>query len=153
MSKEKLICPGDSIEVNTYGYVAKGFILSHFMTSKAVGSDNFSVVSWMLIDQNNKVVFFKPSDIYNTTRIVLTEKVKIPIKLNEEFNDMVSEAEREFKSRQYIFKSRQTGMNMAFANSVVFNSLFKEQEVNTFPSDVQKGISKGNITIITGKSK
>ena len=120
---------GDSIEVNTYGYLAKGFVSNHFMTSKVIGTNETKIHSYILMEPNNKFVFFLPSDTVKTTRIVLTEKIKILPTLNQEINDKIFSAEKEFKDRQYIFKSRQIGRNSAFQQSLIYYSFFNKLKI------------------------
>jgi hypothetical protein len=126
-NKYKIIV-GDTIEVITYGHKTKGFVLNHFITTRNVSSDEINVFSYMLIEKDNKIVFFTPKDTVNITRIVLTEKTKIPTKLNEYYHDKISKAEHEFKYRQYMFESRRIEMSFAFANSVVHESIFGEKK-------------------------
>lgn len=122
------IKPGDTIQVTTYGYTTKGFIGNEFMISRSLGSDEIKIISWLLIENSCKFVFFSPNDNVVTSRIVLTEKIKFP-KLNEEFNKNFFEAKMEFDRRKYFFKSRQTGMDMVFANSLIYNVMYKEEQI------------------------
>jgi hypothetical protein len=117
---------GDSVEVSTYGYVSRGFVFSHFVTSRDISNNCVTVVSYVLVEPNNKFVFFQPQDTIKTTRIVLTEKNKIHPSLNEEFNYKLHSAEILFKNRQSFHKYRQIGASLAFASSVFYSASFKQ---------------------------
>ena len=129
------VLAGDSFEINVFGYITKGYVLSHFVFTRIAGSDEVKAVSWMLIDKNNKIVCFRESDIVHTTRVVLTEKVKYPVKLNKEFNEIMYKAERELRNKQYMFKYRRTGMNAFLSENVLKESIFQlsETEISGIP--------------------
>lgn len=130
------ILSGDTFEINVFGYTTKGCVLSHFMVTRTVGSDEVEAVSWMLIDKNNKIVCFRESDIIHTSRVVLTEKMKYPTKLNKEFNEVMHKAERELRNRQYVLKSRRGGMGHMFYVNLLKDSMFAEKNFLTFPDKI-----------------
>lgn len=141
---DNVIC-GDSIEVNTYGYEAKGFVLSHFMTTRNISDNSLKVISYILIEPNNKFVFFLPTDIIKTTRIVLTEKIKVSPQLNQEFQEKIFNSEKEFKNRQFLFKSRQIGKNFAFAQSLIYHYSYRKETIE----ENFKGIPSNNTIFIS----
>jgi hypothetical protein len=134
------ICPGDSYKINTFGHLTQGFVISHYLiqTTYNNNSNNTEVYFWFLIDKHNMIVCFRGSDVINTSRIVLIEKLKYPVKLNEELNNKMLEARQLLINRQSIHRARQIGMSASFAQSVVLNC------IKNF------GIPDKKITIIAG---
>ena len=111
---------GDSYEVNVFGLRTKGFVMSHFMVAKKKDG-TVDVLSYILIDSKNSVMFFRPSDVVHTSRVVLTEKIKYPFKLNDEFNQKLYEARFKFLNQQSFHRSRQIGNSYNFAQSAFLN--------------------------------
>ena len=138
---------GDSVEANIYNFICKGFILNHFITSKIVGSDDIRVLYWLLINDKNELICVSPKNVIKTSRIVLTEKTKCPTKINEEFFSRAMESERDFKNRQFIYKSRQSGKTNAFFQQMVYQTL-----ANKEPSDLTT-LPQVKITFLAGKSE
>ena len=160
MDKENLPIPifqGDTITVNTYGYQASGFIMSHFMTSRDISTNVTNILSWCLLEKNNKFVFFSPKDLRNTTRIVLFEKQINPLAISkefsEEFDKKMSEAYADFKQRKFIRQSRQIGISLSYQSTYTtilgMPSKNLEQKINQLPDCLKKE----NLTIICGESK
>ena len=126
---------GDSYEVNVFGHRNKGFVMSYFMVAKKKDG-TVDVLSYILIDSKNSIIFFRSSDVVHTSRVVLTEKIKYPSKLNEEFNQKLYEARLYFLNQQSFHRSRQIGNSYNFAQSAFLNLGKKGKQA----------------TIITGKS-
>ena len=125
------IQPGDSLEVNIYDQKVKGFVSSHLMVSSKSGSKKFDIIGYFLISKNNEIIYFGHFDIVYTSRIVLVEKIIISYKLDQ---DKAFESYHIFRSKQSMVKSRRSGMTANFTQSLLL------------------GLSKGNVTVITGKS-
>jgi hypothetical protein len=127
------------------------------MTSRDVGANVTKILSWCLLEKNNKFVFFSPKDLRNTTRIVLFEKQINPLviskEFSEEFEKKMSEAYEAFQHRRYIRQSRQIGIGLSYQSTYTtilgLPSKNLEQKLNQLPDCLKKE----NLTIICGESK
>ncbi len=115
--------PGDSYEINTFGHLTQGFVISHYMvqTTYNNNSANTEVYFWLLIDKHNTIVCFRDADIINTSRIVLTEKLKYPVKWNEDFNDKMVEAQKILLQNERLYRARRIGMSAQYAQEAFLN--------------------------------
>lgn len=158
MDKEKLpIFLGDTITVNTYGYQASGFIMSHFMSTRDINTNALNILSWCLLEKNNKFVFFSLKDLRNTTRIVLFEKqiksLTISKEFNEDFTQKMHNAYTDFKQRRYMRQSRQIGINFSYQSAYTTFLGIPNKDADKKLNQLTDCLKKENLTIICGESK